>query len=151
MVEKHFPRESFEQVFEFVKNKFCLGIIPIENTTLGSIHRNYDLLLDNDVQIIGEVNLRIELHLIAPPNVDISQIQSVYSHPAALEQCRNFINQNPQMNFIPSYDTAGSVKMIAEQGLLNTAAIASRQAAEDYRMNILSKQTNRFVSTLFKY
>jgi len=118
---------------------------------LGSIHRNYDLLLDNDVQIIGEVNLRIELHLIAPPNVDISQIQSVYSHPAALEQCRNFINQNPQMNFIPSYDTAGSVKMIAEQGLLNTAAIASRQAAEDYRMNILSKQTNRFVSTLFKY
>lgn len=132
------PQETFEQVFQSVKrNKPPLGIIPIENTLSGSIHQNYDLLLENSVRIVGEVNLRIELHLIAKPGVKFSQIKTVYSHPAALGQCRNFWAQHYDVEIIPTYDTAGSVKIIAEKGLTNAAAIASRQAANDYNMDIV--------------
>ncbi|MCI0495170.1 prephenate dehydratase [candidate division KSB1 bacterium] len=132
------PRESFEQVFQSVrKKKPLLGIVPIENTLSGSIHQNYDLLLENNVGIIGEVNLRIELNLIAPSGVELSEIKTVYSHPAAIGQCRNFWKSHPNIEIVPTYDTAGSVKIIAEQGFTEAAAIASRQAAEDYKMNIL--------------
>ncbi len=132
------PRETFEQVFHSVKQKLpLLGIIPIENTLSGSIHQNYDLLLENSVKIIGEVNLRIELNLIAPPDVELSQVKMVYSHPAAIGQCRNFWKGHPNIEIVPTYDTAGSVKIIAEKGLKEVAAIASQQAAADYKMNIL--------------
>lgn len=132
------PRETFEQVFQSVRAKNpLLGIIPIENTLSGSIHQNYDLLLENSVRIIGEVNLRIELNLIAPQGIEFSHLKTVYSHPAAIGQCRNFLKNHPAIDVVPTYDTAGSVKMIAEKGLSGVAAIASRQAAEDYKMNIL--------------
>lgn len=132
------PRETFEQVFQSVKAKDpTLGIVPIENTLSGSIHQNYDLLLENSVRIVGEVNLRIELNLIAAPGVPISQIKTVYSHPAAIGQCRNFWKHYPHIEIVPTYDTAGSVKIIAERGLKDAAAIASYQAAKDYGMNIL--------------
>lgn len=139
------PRETFEQVFQSVKNnKNMLGIIPIENTLSGSIHQNYDLLLENSVQIVGEINLRIELHLIAKPGVEFSRIRKVYSHPAALGQCRNFWAQHPQVEIIPTYDTAGSVKIIAEKGLTDAAAIASKEAAHDYKMNIVLSEIEDF-------
>jgi len=139
------PKETFEQVFQIVKNnKNMLGIIPIENTLSGSIHQNYDLLLENSVQIVGEINLRIELHLIAQPGVDFSQIRKVYSHPAALGQCRNFWAHHRQVEIIPTYDTAGSVKIIAKQGLKDAAAIASKEAAHDYNMNIVLSEIEDF-------
>ena len=139
------PKETFEQVFQMVRNnKNLLGIIPIENTLSGSIHQNYDLLLENSVQIVGEINLRIELHLIARPGVDFSQIRMVYSHPAALGQCRNFWAQHRQVEIIPTYDTAGSVKIIAEQGIKDAAAVASKEAAHDYNMNIILSEIEDF-------
>ncbi len=135
------PRPTFEAVFQSVKAKNpTLGIIPIENTLSGSIHQNYDLLLENSVKIVGEVHLRIELHLIARPGSTLSQITTVYSHPAAIGQCRNFWQQHPQLKIVPTYDTAGSVKIIAEENLKNAAAIASRQAAADYHMQILQSE-----------
>jgi prephenate dehydratase len=140
-----YPKPTFEDVFDAVKKGNPeLGIIPIENTTSGSIHRNYDLLLEDSIRIVGEVNLRISLHLIAPENVEFEKLEKIYSHPAALDQCRNLIRQNPQIEFIPSYDTAGSVKMIAEKGLKNTAAIASKLAAHDYGMRILKEEIGDF-------
>lgn len=139
------PCKSFEDVFATVKsNHATLGIIPIENTTSGSIHRNYDLLLEDGVFIIGEINFKISLHLIACPEVEFTQIKFVYSHPAALDQCRQFINQNPQIKFIPGYDTAGSVKLIAREKFMDSAAIASQQAADDYQMSILKKEIGDF-------
>lgn len=140
-----YPRENFEQVFQSVKAKNPpLGIIPIENTLSGSIHHNYDLLLENSVRIVGEVNLRIELNLIAPRGVPLHQVKTVYSHPAAIGQCRNFWRNHPNIEIIPTYDTAGSVKIIAEKGLTQAAAIASHQAAEDYNMNILLSEIEDF-------
>lgn len=134
------PAESFEKVFDLVnKDKVDLGIIPIENTLYGSIHRNFDLLLENNVHIVGETNLRIELQLIALPNVKLNQIKTIYSHPAALEQCRNFLTKYNKINAIPMYDTAGSVKLMIEKQDESIAAIASKKAAEDYGMTILDQ------------
>lgn len=146
------PRETFEQVFQSVKNKNpLLGIIPIENTLSGSIHQNYDLLLENSVRIVGEVNLRIELNLIAPTGIELSQIKTVYSHPAAIGQCRNFWKNHPDLEIVPTYDTAGSVKIIAEKGLTAAAAIASQQAAADYSMNILVREIEDYPENFTRF
>ncbi len=146
------PRETFEQVFQSVKQKNpLLGIIPIENTLSGSIHQNYDLLLEDSVRLVGEVNLRIELNLIAPQGTQLSEIKTVYSHPAAIGQCRNFWKNHPNIEIVPSYDTAGSVKIIAEQGIKEAAAIASQQAAADYKMNILEREIEDYPENFTRF
>ena len=146
------PKETFEQVFQSVKkNHHLLGIIPIENTLSGSIHQNYDLLLENSIRIVGEVNLRIELNLIAPKGIELSQVKTVYSHPAAIGQCRNFWKNHPNFEIVPTYDTAGSVKIIAEKGLTEAAAIASQQAAADYDMNILIREIEDYPENFTRF
>ncbi len=133
------PCETFEAIFESVasrKAKFCLA--PIENTLAGSVYENYDLLLSNDLHIVGEVSLRIVHNLIAPPGVAIKDIIQVYSHPVALAQCGQFFKRHPKIQKIPFYDTAGAVKMLAERRLRGAAAIASRVAAEVYKARILA-------------
>ena len=146
------PTPSFDEVFQAVsKGKIALGIIPIENTLYGSIHRNFDLLLENDTTIVGEVNLRIELCLIALPGVKLEQIRTIYSHPAALEQCCNFFAQHPYIEPISTYDTAGSVKLISKQKTPSIAAIASQWAAEDYGMNILSHEIEDYPENFTRF
>ena len=134
------PCLTFEEVFRLVESKRVkYGIVPVENTIYGSIHRNLDLLLESDVVIVGEVNLRIKLHLIGLPISGIDQIRTVHSHPAALEQCRKFLATHPFIEAVSSYDTAGSVKLIYEKDDPAIAAIASRRAAQDYNMRILQE------------
>ena len=108
-------------------------MIPIENTLHGSVHENYDHLLKYDLAIRGETFVRIVHNLIAPPGVRLRKIQRVYSHPVALNQCRHFFEENPQIERTPFYDTAGSVKMVMEKGLKDAGAIASRSRGEDLR------------------
>jgi len=136
-----FPNRTFDDVFAAVEKGFArYGIIPVENSLTGSIHRNYDLLLERPLHIVGEVFLRIDQTLIANTGVDIADVKKIYSHPQALEQCRSFISGLAQAEAIPSYDTAGSVKMIKEMQMRDAAAIASRWAAEDHGMNILAER-----------
>ena len=133
------PLSSFEEVFQSVQEGSCsLGVVPIENSLAGSVHRNYDLLLQHDLYIVGEVNLRIVHHLIANPGVRLEDVRRVYSHPQALAQCEmSLASVLPQVEVVPTYDTAGSVKLIKEQNLRDAAAIASRRAAELYDMQVL--------------
>lgn len=139
------PAATFEQVFEMVKSEQVqLGIIPIENTLFGSIHRNFDLLLEHDVHIVGEINLRIELHLIALSGVTLDQIKTIYSHPAALEQCRNFLANHPGITPVSTYDTAGSVRLIKQQKDPSIAAIASKKAAEGSDVDIICEEIEDF-------
>lgn len=146
------PAQSFEKVFELVVNKKVdLGIIPIENTLYGSIHRNFDLLLEHDVKIVGETNLRIELQLIALPGVQLNQIEKIYSHPAALEQCRRFLTKHQDITSVPTYDTAGSVKLMIEQNDPSIAAIASRTAAEDLGMDIICREIEDFPENFTRF
>src|SRR3989442_5674617 len=106
------PCETFAATFRSVasgKGKYCL--VPIENTLAGSVYENYDLLLENDLHIVAEVNLRIVHNLIAFPGVTLKNLRQVYSHPVALAQCSKFFLRRRNVERIPFYDTAGAVKM----------------------------------------
>ncbi len=134
-----FPCESFDLVFAAVDSgKVDCGVIPVENSVAGSIHRNYDLLLQNKLWVIGEHYLHVSHCLIGLPGTEPSTITRVISHPQALAQCENYLRS---LNVITEavYDTAGSVKMVRELGNPNLAAIASRRAANLYGMNILAE------------
>lgn len=134
------PRERFEQVFRSLsEGTAAAAVIPIENTLHGSIHENYDHLLNFDLQIQGETSVRIVHNLIACPGVNWRQVRRVYSHPVALNQCLEFFAANPRLEKCPFYDTAGSVKMIMEEKLPDAAAIASAMAAEIYGGKILKR------------
>lgn len=135
------PCPAFDDVFAQVESGAVeRGVVPIENSLGGSIHRNYDLLLRHNLHIVGEINLRVVHTLIALPGVEPAQIRRVYSHPQALAQCEHYLAAHwPGIEQVPTYDTAGSVKMLAEQGLRDGAAIASRQAATVYDMAVLAE------------
>ncbi|SRR5258706_531200 len=133
------PCESFDVVFDAVNSKACdAGLIPIENSLAGSIHQNYDLLLCNQLYIAGEYLLRVRHCLIAMPDVKKEDIKKAISHPQALGQCAAYLRSHG-IKAEQVYDTAGSVKMLKESGARDTAAIASRRAAELYGMQILEE------------
>lgn len=134
------PCERFEQVFVALQSGTAdAATIPIENTLHGSVHENYDHLLNFDVRIVGETSVRIIHNLIVNPGVTFRQIRQVYSHPVALNQCLEFFRQYPDLEKVTYYDTAGSVKMITEEKRTDAAAIASSGAAETYGARILRK------------
>jgi len=133
------PCESFYGVFAAVTSGECeFGLIPIENSLAGSVHQNYDLLLQNELYIVGEYYLRVRLCLVAFPGVAKLEINRVISHPQALVQCAGFL-RGMQVKAEPVYDTAGSIKMLMASGEHTIAAIASRRAAEIYGMQILQE------------
>ena len=133
------PCMDFRDVFESVKRGgVAAGVVPVENSLEGSINQNYDLFFSYDLNVCGEVIVRVEHCLIVNPGTNIDQIKSVYSHPQALAQCRSYL-EKAKWEIIPTYDTAGSVKIIKEQKLTNAAAIASERAAELYDMQILAR------------
>jgi prephenate dehydratase len=134
------PHDSFDAVFAAVESGAVeMGLVPIENSVAGSIHRNYDLLIQHSLSIVGERLLRVRHCLIALPGVPLDQIRKVISHPQALAQCERYLKSLADVKAEVAYDTAGSVKIIKEQGLPSVAAIASRRAAEVYGMSILAE------------
>jgi len=135
------PCQSFDLVFEQVESGECdHGAVPIENSLAGSIHRNLDLLLQHDLYIVAEHNLRVSHCLIAAPGVAESDITRVYSHPQALAQCEYSLRDLGKVQAIAALDTAGSVKLIQENGWRDAAGIASERAAELYGMEILRRE-----------
>ncbi|MBM3125874.1 MAG: prephenate dehydratase [Chloroflexi bacterium] len=133
------PCESFDDVFDAVISARCdLALIPIENSLAGSIHQNYDLLLQHNLHIVGEYFLRVQHCLIAMPGVKKRDIRKAISHPQALGQCAGYLRSHG-IRAEQAYDTAGSVKMLKESGARNTAAIASRRAAELHGLQILEE------------
>ena len=134
------PCETLDAVFDAVeRGESHFGVVPIENSLEGSISQVYDLLLDSSLKVRGEIELRVIHCLIANPGVKLDLLRRVYSHPQALGQCRAFL-KHLNCELIPTYDTAGSVKMIKEQGITDGAAIASVRAAEIYGMQIMAQE-----------
>src|SRR5258706_4942731 len=120
------PCESFDVVFDAVNSKACdAGLIPIENSLAGSIHQNYDLLLRNQLNIVGEYFLRVQHCLIAMPNVKKEDIKKAISHPQALGQCAAYLRKHG-IKAEQVYDTAGSVKMLKKSRARYTAGNFSR-------------------------
>jgi prephenate dehydratase len=135
------PCESFDALFAAVESGACeRGLAPIENSVAGSIHRNYDLLLQHSaLHIVGEHHLRVRHCLIGLPGVTLTEVRKVISHPQALAQCERYLRSLPSVRAEVAYDTAGSVKLVKESGERQMAAIASRRAAEVYDMSILAE------------
>lgn len=133
------PCEAFDVMFDAVaSHKSDAALAPIENSLAGSIHQNYDLLLKHNLHIVGEYFLRVRHCLIVAPGVKKTDIKKAISHPQALGQCIGYL-RNHKIKPEQVYDTAGSVKLLKESGARDTAAIASRRAAELYGMEILEE------------
>jgi prephenate dehydratase len=127
------------EVFDRVgRGSVDAAVIPIENSLAGSVSEHFDLLLSRKIFIEREFRLRIVHNLIAVPGVRREDLRRVYSHPVALEQCRDFFRRNRKVEPVPFYDTAGSVKHVVENRLRDAAGIAGRQAAKAYKGRILA-------------
>ena len=132
------PMKSLQDVFDALRQgDVDFGVVPIENSTEGSVNETYDLLLDTDFVVSGEIYLRVRHCLIVNKGGGWN-IRSVYSHPQALAQCRRYL-QGRKLATVAAYDTAGAVKMIKQKKAMKVAAIASRRAAELYDMDILEE------------
>lgn len=125
-------------VFDALEHKRAdAALIPLENSLAGSVAEHYDLLLSREVYIQREFRLRIRHNLIAAPGVKLKDVKRVYSHPVALDQCREFFRKHQHASAVPFYDTAGSVKHVIGSNLRDSAAIAGKQAAAEYLGEIL--------------
>jgi len=146
------PCRSFEEVFDGVQaGSSACGVLPIENSIGGSIHRNYDLLLEHDLPIVAEVELPVVHHLLALPGTTLAGLKRVYSHPQGLAQCEQFLRTLAGVEIIATYDTAGSAKMIADGQLTDAAAIASARAGEVFGLTSLAASVQDFDDNITRF
>ena len=135
------PCKTFEEVFSKTSDEHLgkiVGLLPIENSLAGSIHRNYDLMLRHDLHIIGEYHLRVSHCLMALPGAQLVDIQRVHSHPQALAQCEASLAKLG-VRVVAESDTAGSARLLREWDDRQAAVLASSRAAEVYQLEILSE------------
>ena len=146
------PCPSFEDVFRAVESgTAALGVLPIENTIGGTIHRNYDLLLEHALHIVGDLELKVVHSLIALPGSSIDQIRQIYSHPQALAQCDRYLRSLPGVEVVATYDTAGSAKLIKDKQLAGAAAIASERAATVFGLQVLESGIQDFADNITRF
>lgn len=132
------PCRTFEDIFASLEeDRATVGVVPVENSLAGSINKAYDLLLDHDFRVQGEILLRVRHNLLTLPGGD-KEIAQVRSHPQALAQCEGFLNRNGY-TATPWYDTAGSAKELAENPEPNVGVIASKLAADIYNLEVVQE------------
>jgi len=146
------PCKSFEEVFAAVDGGPAgHGVLPIENSIGGSIHRNYDLLLSHELPIVAEVELPVVHQLLALPGASLEGLRRVYSHPQALAQCERFLRTLSGVEIVATYDTAGSAKMVADEKLEHSAAIASARAGELFGLVPLASSIQDFDDNITRF
>jgi prephenate dehydratase len=131
---------SSEVFYAVEKESVDAALIPIENSLAGTVAEHADLLVARPVFIQREFHLRIVHNLIAAPGVKLNAVRRAFSHPVALDQCRDFFRRNPKIAPVPFYDTAGSVKHVIEEGLRDAAGIAGSYAVQQYGGAILQAE-----------
>lgn len=134
------PCAQFEDLFRAAatgRSRYALA--PVENTIAGSIHRVHDLLLDSRLRVVAETILRVSHTLAALPGVRLRDVRRVYSHPVALAQCERFFRRHPRLTRVATNDTAGSVRLLRDEGARDAAAIAPALAARLYGARILKR------------
>ena len=130
---------TFQQLIDYVENgRSHFGVMAIENSLVGSILPNYALIRESNLQVVGEIYLKIVQNLIALKGESIDTISEVRSHPVALAQCDTFFKNHPNVTLTESEDTALSAKQIAELKLKGVAAVGSREAAIEYGLNVIA-------------
>jgi len=146
------PCETFKELFSTIrKDNSIIGTLAIENTIAGSLLQNYNLLKESGLKIAGEHKLRIKHSFAGLTGQDMPDIKEVYSHPIALMQCGDFLEQHKHIKAVESDDTASSAKRISDEKAQGRAAICSELAAEIYGLKILAKgiETNKKNFTRF--
>lgn len=130
---------TFAEVVRHVEQgRADTAMLAIENSLVGSILPNYSLLQASRVQVVNELQLRVQQQLMACPGATLASIREVRSHPMALSQCETFLDKHPQWQRIEASDTAGSARDVAQGGRLDVAAIAPQLAAEVYGLTVLA-------------
>lgn len=131
--------KNFEGVFHAIEQGMCqYGILPIENSTAGSVNKVYDLMIRHHFSIVRTFRLKVDHNLLVNPGSSLSQIREIYSHEQAISQCSQFLQSLPGVTVIPVANTAAAAKMVAESGRIDIAAISSRSCAELYSLETLA-------------
>jgi chorismate mutase/prephenate dehydratase len=131
--------KNFEGVFNAIEQGLCqYGILPIENSTAGSVKKVYDLMIRHNFSIVRTFRLKIDHNLLAVPGAKLSDIKEIYSHEQAISQCADFLAALPGVKVIPVENTAVAAKMVAESGRTDVAALSSRSCAELYGLTNLA-------------
>ena len=131
---------TFKEAFEAVeKGVVEVAVLPIENTLAGTIYETIDLLNQGTLHIIGTITTRVELSLLALPHASLKEIKKILSHEKALEQCSSFFTENPQIQAVPWYNTAGAAADVAKGGDREVAALAHAEVAEIYGLKVLAE------------
>ena len=130
---------EWEDVFAALqKGEIDYGVLPIENSSTGSISKVYDLLGVYGFYIVGERRLRVSQNLVGTQDASLGKIKTVYSHPQGIEQCSQFLARHREWELVPFHNTAVSAKRVAEENDPSQAAIASKRAAELYGLQVLA-------------
>lgn len=146
------PCRSFEEVFTAVAaGRASRGILPMENSVGGSIHRNYDLLVEHELPIVGEVELPVDHCLLGRRGARLTDVRVVYSHPQALAQCEEYLRGLGAIDIVAVYDTAGGAKMVADGTRADAAAVASRRAGELFGLEVLADSVQDYATNLTRF
>jgi arogenate/prephenate dehydratase len=146
------PCRTFEEVFRAVDDSaVSYGVLPIENSIGGSIHRNYDLLVEHKLPIVAEVEIPVVHQLLALAGTTMAALRKIYSHPQALAQCERFLRTLSGVEIIATYDTAGSAKLVADEHLTDAAAIASARAGEIFGLTPLASSIQDFDDNVTRF
>ncbi|MEO9869024.1 prephenate dehydratase [Ekhidna sp.] len=130
--------ETFSEVMHGVtRGEVDHGLMAIENSTAGCIIPNYSLLRKNDVEVVGEVGLRVKLNLMTLEETSLDELEEAHSHQMAIRQCGNFFKDFQHIKLVEAFDTAGSAKMVRDKKMEKTAAIAGNLAAEEYGLKVI--------------
>jgi len=134
------PMKTFRDIFNAVRSGSCsYGVVPLENSLSGSIHENYDLLQEYNLTIIGEITIRVKQALIANKNVLRNEIKRIFAPQPAFSQCKNYLDQYPDIELVPATATSSAVRQVKDSGDRQAAAIGSSMAAGIFSMNILEE------------
>jgi len=131
--------KSFDAVFNAIEQGMCqYGILPIENSTAGSVTKVYDLMIRHNFYIVRTFRLKIDHNLLANPGAALSDIKTIYSHEQAISQCSDFLRSLPGVHIVPVENTALASEMVAKSGSREVAALSSRSCAELYGLQCLA-------------
>lgn len=131
---------SFGAVFSAIESGLChYGVIPVENSTAGSVNAVYDLMMRHNFRIVRSVRLKIDHNLLAKPGVKFEEIREIYSHEQAISQCSAFLQEHPGIRVIACENTAAAAKMVADSSRRDIAALASRACMRLYHLEALAE------------
>lgn len=135
------PTRTFEELFEcVVDGRAQRALVPVENTLAGSVQGNLDRIVKHGLHVVAETRVRIRLSLVAPPGTTLTSVRTAASHPVALQQCQSFFFRHPEIEPVPVYDTAGSIRDLMSGTANYEAAIGSDLAARIYGAEVLMKE-----------